>query len=508
MNIKFLKIIQNVLTNDKKGCIIMAIIIVFHKKCKFIKGLHNLYVLLKITYLWEEDKMKKTFKRIVALLAVLCLFAGMSVSAAWEFAGYDTTVPGDYQKLYNEKLNGSYTSKHKSEPVAAEDVEWKFEGYEAAYPHTGYERLYLEGNRQNAITRLTDLYPQWDVRFRDYMWEVCGDHEIWERQQTKINNKTWAWDFGNPALGIPDSDVFVPTGRYAKTTDEWKIKGIANYDLDGNFVFDQNGEVYNEYLYTIYEGFEMPDYLELKENEDGTFFKNALGHYELADNSPLHITKLSEINGEDGSYVMSDEDIAEILDLTYTKYTTGPTYYGENATKDVADMYVANKDAGWYWDDDVEVVLNNGVIRWTKEFHENAEPYCYYQYLIVNGLVFDGRGDTPEIKRYTNGKANPKVEWKYESAEDEWPYEVYQVKYVEDNFTGKMVVGLDDSGDVVVRYPTGEYANSHFVVTDTEIQVWITDNYGSRMIWAESRVNADFGDEYEGYTNGANLIEE
>ncbi len=72
--------------------------------------------------------------------------SGISASAVWEFVGYDTTMPPTYAKIFNEKINGSYTSKVKTEPVAEEDVLWKTEGFEFDYPHAGYERLYLEGN--------------------------------------------------------------------------------------------------------------------------------------------------------------------------------------------------------------------------------------------------------------------------------------------------------------------------------------------------------------------------
>lgn len=449
--------------------------------------------------------MNKMLKRTLCVVTLICLFCGMTVSAAWEFAGYDTTNPGQYAKLYNEVIAGNYTSKYKVEPVAPEDVEWKFEGFEMAYPHVGYERLYLEGNAQNAITRTTNLYPQWDVRFRDYMWEVCGDHQIWERQQTKINNKYWAWDFGNEALNVPDSAVFVPTNRYAEVVDEWKNCGIMNLDMNGNYVFDVTGKVYDEDLFTAYSRFAMPDAFEVKVDPiTGEPTKN------IVDGNFFSIENLSQINRDTGKHVVTDEMIAEELDIMATKFTTGPSFHGEPATKDVAKMYVDNIDAAWEWDDDVVIEKHDAVIDWTTPIYEMAEPYCYYQFLIVNGLVLDGRNDTPEVKRYTDGKAYPDVEWRYHAVKvgDKFlgrPYEIVEVKYIRDN-DGKMVMAYEN-GEPVYRFPTGKYANAHYVVTDTEIQLWAKSEYADELIARVSRVDGPFLDLSNGYTNGAIEVE-
>lgn len=443
--------------------------------------------------------MNKMLKRTVCALTATGVLASMSAFAAWEFAGYDTTDPSQYIKLYNEKINGYYTSKHKAEPVKDKDVKWVFEGYELAYPHAGYERLYLEGNAQKAITRLTNLYPQWETRFRDFMWEVCGNHRIYERQQTKINGKYWKWDFGNEALGVDDSAVFVPTNRFAQVKDSFKATGVANLDLNGNYVFDVNGKVYNEDLNTIYDRFAKPAPFNVKLDADGNPTK------EIADGDLLSIASLSQIDETTGKYVVTDEMIADYIGIPYTKYVTGPSYYGENPTKDVAAMYLEHGDK-WEWDADTAVVRNDSKIEWSKVSYEMQEPYYQYQYLIVNGIVMDGRNDTPSIRRYTGGKATPKVEWRYCFAEAEYPYEVIEVKYMEGN-DGKMIMAVDENFNPIVRIPTGEYANSYFVVTDTNVEIWIKDNKASYKIATFPRNEGPFGDNYAGYTNGAYYID-
>ena len=181
-----------------------------------------------IIFKGEKKLMKIKSEKIAAAVCAAALMTSLTAAASWEFAGYDTSMPDSYGKIYNEVLGGKYTSKTKLEPVAAEDVQWKFEGYELAFPHAGYERLYLEGNAQKSITRTVSSFPQWETRFRDFMWEVAGEHRIYQRQQTKINNKYWAWDFGKDAAD--ESMVFVPTTRNAETTVEFRQYGIGNLD--------------------------------------------------------------------------------------------------------------------------------------------------------------------------------------------------------------------------------------------------------------------------------------
>lgn len=137
--------------------------------------------------------------------------------------------------------------------------------------------------------------------------------------------------------------------------------------------------------------------------------------------------------------------------------------------------------------------------------YEMDEPYCYYQYLIVNGVATDGHNDTPRIFRYTGGKATPEVQWRYAFVEADYPYNIVEYKYIRGN-DGKMVQAFDASGCPVYRYPTGEHGNTYFKVTDTEVQCWIRDKKGDYMIDSISRTDADFGDWYAGYVNAAGYV--
>ena len=435
----------------------------------------------------------KSIKKVLAIICALTAMTTAVASAEWQFAGYDTTTPPYYGKIYNEVIDGHYTSNQKREPVAEKNVEWKFEGYELQWPHVGYERLYLEGNAQNAVTRTTNRFPQWETRFRDYMWEVCGDHVIYQRQQTKINNAYWAWDFGKDAYD--ESFVFVPTTRTADVVDEFRSYGIANLDNNGKYVYDVTGKVYNKEKYTVYQAFGvMPAPFDVYLDEEGKPTKEIkAGNYLHADNLSAR-----DINGQ---FIVSDADIAKYIDLPKSKFAIGPSYYGESGTKDVAAMYYANRNEGWFWDADTVKFTDEAVIGWTAPLYEMEEPYYYYQYLIVNGIVMDGRADTPRIYRYTGGKATPDVEWRYAFVEAAYPFNVVEFKYIRDN-NGKMVQAFEND-EPIYRYPSGEFGNSYFKITDTEIQYWVKDATGDYMVDSINRADANYGDYYAGYTSAA-----
>ena len=439
-------------------------------------------------------------KTVVSLLSCAMMAGSISsVSAAWEFAGYDTTTPPFYSKIYNEKINGSYTSKTKSEPVLEKDVAWKSEGFELAYPHAGYERLYLEGNAQS-ITRYDGQLPQWETRFKDFLWEVAGEHRIYQRQQTKIPNIGWRWDYGNEAFGISDSQLFVPTTRTAETTSKYLPYGVASFDMEGKLISDEQKALYESsyvdlgaYLYDYGYGEGVFNYgpYTVTLDEEGNPTK------EIADWTFFSDEVLSELDAN-GQYVVSDAELAAKVALIGSKFVTGPSFYGENPTKDVAAMYIdliknEYDPEAWYWDSD-SVVHLLADISWTAPQFEMEEPYNYYQYLVVNGLVFDGRNDLPRVYRFTGGKANPKVEWKYQWSEKDYPYNVIEFKYVD----GKQAFDL--AGNPIYRVPTGEYGNIYFKTTATEIQLWVKDaRGGNTMIDSFSKVDGYFGGGLAGF---------
>lgn len=415
-------------------------------------------------------------KKLAAVVAAIAAFSSVTASAEWVNSGYDTTDLNNIGKIYNEVIGGKSTSKSKFVPLKDKDIKWVAEGYELAYPHAGYDRLYLEGNYQ-LITRYNNLFPQWETRFADYFWELYGEHRIYQRQQTNIPNRGWTWDYSDNSY--VDSQLFVPTTRNAAVTTDYKWYGVGPFDFEGKLVSDEVAAMYSRFGVDAHEFYYDA---ETKEIVDGTFF------------SDENLSRLDE-NGE---YVVSDAEIADHAASIVSKYLTGPSYRGDAATKNVAAEYLKHGDA-WDWDYDT-LIYGGGKVSWTGVMYEMAEPYNMYQYLIINGIIFDGHNDLPRIYRYTGGKATPNVEWKYAFAEKAYPYNVIEYKYVD----GKLAID-ETTGEPIYRMPTGEHANLYYKVTATEVQAWLKDANADVKIGSISRVDHDLGN-YAGYVGGASWI--
>ena len=449
--------------------------------------------------------MQFKMKRIAAVLASLMLISTVSVSAEWIFAGYDTTNLNDIGKIYNEKVNGRFTNKTKINPIDYKDVVWEAEGFELAYPHAGYDRLYLEGNAQ-AITRYNNLFPQWETRLKDNMWELCGDHRIYQRQQTNIPGKGWTWDYSDDAA--IDATLFTKTTRFAETFDSFKTIGFADLDLNGEKISDEVAAMYK------YFGVYVP-VAEMLEQEiwtpAGEYFNGDEFVQVAAGAKKIFAPETLSLLDEDGQYIVSDEMIADYVASISSKFVTGPDFKGGYITKDVAGTYLANEDrANWHWDLDT-VRFGGGTISWTPYSYEIDDMYAYYQVLVINGVVCDGTGDKPYIYRYTGGKASPKIEWRYLSWDatnelglvtDNGPLDILEWKFVD----GKPA--FHEDGTPIVRIPTGEYANCYIKVTDTEIQLWReTGRAADEFITAVSRVDHPLGEFLDAYVPGTVLFE-
>lgn len=414
-------------------------------------------------------QFKKT--RIAAVIAAVMMITSVTASAEWIFAGYDTTNLDNIGKIYNEKVDGNYTCKTKIDPISPFDVEWVAEGYELAYPHAGYDRLYLEGNAQ-VITRYNNLFPQWETRLKDYTWELCGDHRIYQRQQTNIPGKGWTWDFSDDAL--VDKTLFTKTTRFADTVDSYKLMGFANLDLNGYKISKEVEEMY-KYFNVFVDVKDMVANTMVDVDYDGV--AEALFAPET----------LSMIDEATGRYIVSDALIAEYVASIQSKFVTGPSLEGGYITKDVAGEYLKNNGTkDWHWDLDT-VRFGGANIGWTAYDYEIDDMYKHYQCLVINGVVCDGTKDTPRIYRYTGGKATPEIEWRYISWKNmndmnittaNGPLDIVEWKHVD----GKPAYNAD--GTPIIRIPTGEYANCYIYVTNTEIQLWRETGRGEDEIVA------------------------
>ncbi len=412
--------------------------------------------------------MKRLFKRFVACVAIVSVAATMGITAFAQtemdnmvFAGYDTTDPYNPSKIYNEVINGKYTNKQVLVPVTPT---WSAEGYESVYPYAGYDRMYLDGKKQS-ITRYNNLFPQWETRRRDYMWEIKSPYVIWERQQTKINNKNWTWDFGNASFNIPDSALKTKTNRTAYVTDiSMKEYGFGRYT--------KNGVLLNTNEQRMYSDFSIV----------------AVNNWNNLVSNQFTAANLSKRDPDTNKYVMSDGDITKLIPVVYSKYITAKFNKKGNAgltTKSVASEYLLHMNDGWQWDNDSFEIRYDAEISWTAPSYEMAEPYNYYQFLVVNGVVMDGSNGKDRIFRYTGGKASPKITWKFaffQNAKDSSGnilqniYEVVERKYVDG------VAAVDVNNNPIYRIPTGEYGNTYYVLNGNMIECWVKDKAGNKTL--------------------------
>lgn len=403
--------------------------------------------------------MKNLFKKLsVGMLAVaMAAIACVSVFAAADmtnmvFAGYDTTSPMNPNKVYNEVIGGKYTGKQVLVPVTPE---WRVEGYEADYPHAGYSRMYLEGNKQ-VYTAYNNLFPQWETRRVDYFWELKAPYYIYERQQTKIENKTWAWDYGNEKFGIADTALLFKTAKQAVViSTEYKPYGFGRFTADAKrSLTTAENSMYNYFNVGNMTGWE----------------------------NQVKAMVSSERPDAYGNYSYTDEKIQSMIPVVYSKYMTAKFNATNNEgldTKSFAGEYLANASAGWEWDADALIVRYDATIGWSAPLYELDEPYYYYQFLIVNGVVMDGHklsdGSTvPYITRYTGGVATPVITWEFDHFEEYKPseglYEVVMRKFVDGKATDTL------------RKPSGEYGKVYVKISANLIQVCVEDGAGNMRV--------------------------
>lgn len=459
--------------------------------------------------------MAKIWRRAAmgALAAVMLSASLASANSEMDnmvFAGYDTTNPYSPNKIYNEVINGSYTNKQVIVPVVPE---WRFTGYENAYPHAGYSTMYLEGKKQSGIVAYNNLFPQWDTRRSDYEWEVKRPHYIWERQQTKINNKTWQWDFGcedyrgNAKFNIPDADLKTKTAKTAVKVSYNKLNyGFGYYNNSGQILSLKEQEMYEKFyvgsaistwssLVKPAAGYEADSAKKLSDDE----LNSAIESGRLYNLPLLSVARLSATDANN-RYLVTDEDIAKSIPVVRSEYITAQlnnSGYGKE-TKNVAAEYLKNGDS-WQWDYDKSFdIVYNATVAWSKPYYESAEPYNQYQFLIVNGITLDGTNGKDRIYRYTQGIASPKVEWRFaffqEKADEPGVYEVIEQKFIDG------VAAVEKNGEYVYRIPAGEFGKTYFVTTDTKVQYWVKDNKGHNILLKEfDKYAGNLGGEIDSY---------
>ncbi len=465
--------------------------------------------------------MNKFLKKAVSFVLAVAIFSSIGcvafANAEMEnmvFVGYDTTVPTSPNKIFNEVIDGVQTGKQILVPVTPV---FKAEGYEGVYPYAGYNRMYLEGNAQ-PITAYNGLFPQWEERRQDYMWELKAPYFVYERQQTKVNNEAdgWTWDFGNDAFGIPDSALLTKTNRAAVVLDQgYKYYGFGPYDADANVLTLEEEYMYKNFLVPTGTPGVSTTVYDAAVEQWKTITGKTKGYYpdnRAWDNDALlSVNSLSARGGEFDKYLVTDEMIAAAIPVVYTKYVTAKFNANDNkglATKNVADEYLATYNDGWEWDvDDSFAVVGNANIDWTDPTFEH-DTHRMFQYLIINHHVMDGTNGKERIVRYTDGKALPDEEWRFVFYQHKLDENGKEIPHLYDAVEQKYINGvavLDNFGNYIYRIPTlGEFENRYFVKNGNAIEVWKVDAEGkeSRLEKVDNWVGS-LGGFIDAYANGS-----
>ena len=367
--------------------------------------------------------MKGLFKKVVASALALTMVAAMGVTALaahgemdnMVFSHYDLQDPNNPTKVYYEVINGEYTNKKVYVPAKAE---WSAEGFEGVYPYQGYDRLYIDGEKQPS-TKYNGHFAQWDRKNSDYMWQVTSPYNVWERSMTNVEGKGWQWDFGNERLGIADASLLTKTDKLAvKVKQEYLPYGFGLYNNLGIFVSPEEAAMYDYFDLTfeyIDKAVDVKEYVAIIE----------AAQYDIT--SVLSVAKLSEKDPITNQYVWSDEDIVDAIPVVYSKYYTAKYNNINNdglATKNMALEYLLNP--AWDWESEKalgyeinrkiedyphynRVVYSecNATVEWAAPTYEKEYPHYMFQYLIVNGVELNGRDGKPAVLRYTGAKVIP-----------------------------------------------------------------------------------------------------
>ena len=380
----------------------------------------------------------KNARRVLACVVVAVLiFSSIGAFAKEEkvFRGYDVSgeaiQAGTYAKIFDVYIDGKPTGKEMRDEYASK-VEWRFDFFEKAYPHAGYHRLWLD-DTYTSVIKATGTIANWPQEYRDDMWEVKYPYRIIQHLYTNIENKGFVKVFTDDQARY-DEIVHNYSGRNAAVTQEYRYFGFGEYRVIGdNNVINANFHMGNVGTWDV----------------DGNFLVTPQNIHALVA-GPLSPVALSALN-TDGSYAVSDFAIANMIQRYNSEYLTGPDFVN-GGTKVIStfDDFVANfpwKLSSFY-NQVVRESTQFVTIDWTYPTFELAERYRYYQVLIIDGVVMDGRrlpdgSFLPYIYRYIDsvnwekngddrvfGIATPVIEWKHDGFEAAWPFYGYDRKYV------------------------------------------------------------------------------
>jgi hypothetical protein len=462
-----------------------------------------------------------------------------------------------YEIVYEQYLDGVATGLIISGQTAREyglkpyasSITRPNSWYDLRYPNLQYEEIFADGEYTGLTWPTGAQLPYTSYKDFPYMWEVGGTHKEVARTKAFLNG---VW-FGNDAYGYPS----VYTGVNADVKEENIYYGFDVFEVfedgkarDVEVVLDTEGEGVNATniikaahmtnaassntlhnsiigLVNSGNGYNSVLYSVLANN------LNALAAYR-SDNDPVtpNTVPVFDFTGYPSDF------FDNLLPIQHYFQLSGPTYndngevtskYGlvidayEDCVDAVAEGSVVAGDREGWWHYHVDPVrysyyTNNLVTThatatattdWVYAGYELEAPYRMYEYLSIEGILFDGdidndgSLDTPVIFRYpTSGiptkfstntsyaLADPKVEWRYAFVDANYPHEIIMQKFVEapNPVTGLMEMVATDEYKGAEKYAKENMA-AVIRATENPAQPVATDickDYQMRLEWRDN----------------------
>ena len=473
-----------------------------------------------------------------------------------------------YEIVYEQYLDGVATGyvisgdearKYGLKPYAdniTRPVTW----YDITYPNYQYEEIWADGQYTGLVWPTGAQLPYTAYKNFRYAWEAGGTHKEIAETRAKFGNT------GDDAVDYVGGPSYpkVYTGTNANVKEENKYYGFDVFQVfadgkarDTEVVLDKTGNAVNK-TNAIKANY-MVNAANKNEIDNGQI--TALINSGSGVDSVLYDILAADFNNTyAGQRGASDCNgiYHEVPVFNYTNYSafyfdnklpiqhyfnlSGPVYnaYGgitpgqefalsidtyadtvktASAGGTGSYKYTVDPDRfGCYTNNIITThATEKAVSNWVYAGWELAEPYRLYEYLSIEGIIFDGdidndgALDTPVIIRYlTSGTANvtnpvgsansssalfnpnkisygladPKVEWRYAWAEASYPHEIYAQKYVED-MSGNMVATNDFRG-------TGKYAKENLgaEIYPSSTGLYVESgakHYQMRLEWRDSQ---------------------
>ena len=470
-----------------------------------------------------------------------------------------------YEIVYEQYLDGVATGyvvsgaearKYGLKPYAdtiTRPVSW----YDITYPNYQYEEIWADGQYTGLVWPTGAQLPYTAYKDFRYSWEAGGTHK--EIAETRAKFGVSGDDAADYVGGPSYPKVY--TGTNANVKEENKYYGFDVFQVfaegkarDTEVVLNKTGNAVNStntikanYMINaanenkIYGGQITP----LVNSGSGVNsvlydilandFANTYAGQRYGSKGGYHEVPIFDYTGYSAFYFDNKLPVQHYFNLSgpvynaYGNVTPGQEFaLSINTYEDTVKASTAGGTGAYTYTVDPDrfgVYTNNiitthaaqkAVTNWVYAGWELAEPYRMYEYLSIEGIVFDGdidndgALDTPVIIRYltsgtgniTNpvgdsgsssglfninkisyGLADPKVEWRYAWAEASYPHEIYVQKFVED-MSGNMVATEDFRG-------TGKYAKENMGAEINASSTGLAVDSGSkqyqmRLEWRDS----------------------